>query len=227
MAKGKELEKDGKAEVMVLAKDIKDTKDIKEAAALDQAAMAGEQEARARAPKVCHPNRAMVAEMGMKPTGQAMTAPMMTPALWLEQSTMHLNSLSPFLRLRSCLQWWQANAPPFVLSLITQGVEPHFQGQGLRLRHQKKTDSEVSLALEVMNDYVQVGAAQEVAREGTLYLVPWFVIQKVEANGKIKNRLISDCREINRKLNPPRFKLDHWRDIFPHLEKGMWEQRWT
>ena len=57
---------------------------------------------------------------------------------------------------------------------------------------------------------------------GTRYLVRWFFIRKMETNGKEKLRLISDCREVNKVLNTPRFKLDHWKDIFPQLERGMW-----
>ena len=71
-------------------------------------------------------------------------------------------------------------------------------------------------------EYVEANAAREIPMAGTKYLVPLFVIRKIEANGKEKLRLISDCREVNKVLNPPRFKLDHWKDIFPQLEKGMW-----
>ena len=44
----------------------------------------------------------------------------------------------------------------------------------------------------------------------------------MEPTGKEKLRLISDCRNVNQFLNPPRFKLDHWKDIFPQVEKDMW-----
>ena len=67
-----------------------------------------------------------------------------------------------------------------------------------------------------------MGAAREVSLQGTKFLVSWFVIQKVDPDGKVKNRPISDCREINGELNPPRFKLDHWKENFPHLEKDLW-----
>jgi hypothetical protein len=38
----------------------------------------------------------------------------------------------------------------------------------------------------------------------------------------VKHRLISDCRLINNHLQPKKFKLEHWKDIFPSLRKGMW-----
>ena len=77
------------------------------------------------------------------------------------------------------------------------------------------------MALEVIHDYVKVGAAKEVDPKTSKYLVPWFVISKTEGE-KTKHRLISDCREINQSLFPPKFKLDHWREIFPVLEPKMW-----
>ena len=87
---------------------------------------------------------------------------------------------------------------------------------------EKKDQQDVNLALQVMEEYIQAKAAKEVPFQGTKYFIPSFVIQKVEPTGKIKNRLISDCKWINQELNPARFKLDHWRDIFPQLQKGQW-----
>ena len=39
--------------------------------------------------------------------------------------------------------------------------------------------------------------------------------------GGIKHRLISDCRELNKTLDPPKFKLDNIQQIFPVIQKGM------
>ena len=86
----------------------------------------------------------------------------------------------------------------------------------------KSPPEETKLALEVLQEYMEAGAAQLVPWEGTKYLVPWFVIEKKDESGKRKLRLISDCRALNKFLNPPHFKLDHWKDIFPSLRKGMW-----
>ena len=173
-------------------------------------------------PRVCPPvamEAARNLDWAKEAPQQAMKA---SPVDMLQSTPICLQGLSPFNRLRQCLDWWRAHAPQFVLDLITQGVEPNFRGTGLRLHQQQKSEQEVALALEVIQDYISVGAAREVSPQGTRYLVPWFVIQKVEPSGKVKNRLISDCREINKELHPPKFKLDHWRDIFPHLERGMW-----
>ena len=237
--------KDGRAKVARATKaiweeeekEIKDFKDFNQAGV--QAAAGSLAKARGKDSKVClamkAQSEAMKAEskamkatesVEVSATGAMEAQPMMKPSLLLESLPDHLKSLSPFQRLRQCLGWWRLHAPHFILQLINQGVEPNFQGKGLKLRHQEKSASETSLALEVMKDYVEVGAAKEVEMEGKKYLVPWFVIKKVESTGKLKNRLISDCREINRELNPPKFRLDHWKDIFPHLEKSMWKQKW-
>ena len=81
------------------------------------------------------------------------------------------------------------------------------------------------MALKVMMEYVEAKAAREIPLSGTGYLVPWFVIQKMEANGKEKLRLISDCRSVNQVLNPPRFKLDHLKDILSPLRQNMWSRK--
>jgi hypothetical protein len=130
--------------------------------------------------------------------------------------------LAPFQRLRECLGWWSQHAPPRILKLICQGVEPQFQGDHLHLHEQRKSPEEIALASKVMADYVEAKATREVPPSETTYLVPWFVIRKAEPQGGEKLRLISDCREINKGLEAPHFKLDHWKEIFPHLQKGMW-----
>ena len=104
-------------------------------------------------------------------------------------------------------------------------MEPTSQERHLHLREQKKDPKDINLALEIMTEYVQAKAGKEVPLQGTKYWVPWFVIPKVEPNGYIKNCLISDCRWLNQELNPTRLILDHWRDIFPQLEKGMWSTK--
>ena len=115
-----------------------------------------------------------------------------------EVCTDPLQHLAPFNRLRACLHWWEKHAPHFFLKLIQEGVEPTFQGHHFQCRVQKKDEKDIKLALEVMQEYVQAKAASEVSLEGTKYLVSWFVIQKLEPSGKVKNRLISDCRWISK-----------------------------
>ena len=155
------------------------------------------------------------------------TQPVMTQAMeaslgYCSQLPDPLSHLAPFLRLRACLPWWEKHANSFVINLILTGVEPGFRGQHLRCRPQHKSASEVALANAVMAEYVEAQAAVESPEATHPYLVPWFVIQKREPDGRVKNRLISDCREINLALSPPKFRLDHWRDIFPQVQKGMW-----
>ena len=76
-------------------------------------------------------------------------------------------------------------------------------------------------ALLILEDYRQVGAVKEVSLSGTQFLVPWFIVRKPEGDG-IKSRLIADCRQLNQFLETKHFKLDHWKQIFPALRKGMW-----
>ena len=68
---------------------------------------------------------------------------------------------------------------------------------------------------------MEVGSVDKNPPGSTRHLVPWFVISKME-NGKEKLRLISDCRIINQFFQAKHFKLDHWKNIFPFLKKGMW-----
>ena len=68
---------------------------------------------------------------------------------------------------------------------------------------------------------MEAKAAREIPMEGTKYLVPWFVISKMEGDTQ-KNRLISDCREINHYFSPKKFKLDTIQTIFPFLQRGMY-----
>ena len=62
--------------------------------------------------------------------------------------------------------------------------------------------------------------------------MPWFVISKeelLEDNGKtiksVKHRLITDCRQVNKFLSCPHFRMDHWGQIFPFLRKGQWASK--
>ena len=73
---------------------------------------------------------------------------------------------------------------------------PHLQ---LRPCHRSCADQ--TAALQVLEEYKEVGSVEEVALQGTQFLVPWFVIRKREGEGEgEKLRLISDCREINQHL---------------------------
>ena len=106
--------------------------------------------------------------------------------------------------------------------MIRHGVQasnpfPEF----LSYREQRKTVQEEQQGLKVLQEYMDIGAVIKHPPGTTRHLVPWFVIAKQE-NGAEKLRLISDCREINQFFSPKHFKMDHWRNIFPHLKKGMW-----
>ena len=73
----------------------------------------------------------------------------------------------------------------------------------------------------ILEEYCLVGAVKEVSLSGTQFLVPWFIVRKPEGDG-IKSRLIADCLQLNQFLETKHFKLDHWKQIFPALRKGIW-----
>jgi hypothetical protein len=82
-----------------------------------------------------------------------------------------------------------------------------------------KTTQEEAQALQVLEEYMEVGAVVTNTPGSTKHLVPWFVISKQE-KGNEKLRLISDCRIINQFFEKKHFKFDHWKNIFPFLKKG-------
>ena len=86
--------------------------------------------------------------------------------------------IPPFQALRKDLAWWKRLAPPKVLNMFVNGVEPNFKAPPLKLVPTKRSSQEVSQALKVMEEYISVGAAKEVSRDGTKYLIPRFVICK-------------------------------------------------
>ena len=129
-----------------------------------------------------------------------------------------------FIRLRQALHYWRSTlkAPGEVLQLIQQGVCPDWgHPPSLPIKTQSKSSQEIKNATDLLEDYAQQGAVKKVTWAGTKHLVPWFIISKPEPQG-MKHRLIADCRAINAHLNTKHFKLDHIREIFPFLQKGMW-----
>ena len=92
-----------------------------------------------------------------------------------------------------------------------------------------ESPQEEQLARDILQEYLGVGAVKKLQGaelHQTGYLVPWFVLSKPEAGGGVKHRRISDLRQINQSLDPPKLRLENWRDIFPHLQKGK-PARWT
>ena len=73
-----------------------------------------------------------------------------------------------------------------------------------------------------MHEYLAFRAVKRVTWDQVRFLVRWFIVKKLEANGQEKSRLISDCRTLNKFLIPKSFKLDNWSQIFPFLRKNMW-----
>ena len=129
-------------------------------------------------------------------------------------------TMEPFYqRLRQRMSWWRMHCQnPEVLELISQGVtsQNHLPSK-LSLQKCFRNAKEKELALQTLQEYMEVHAVKEIHAWEAKHLIPWFVIQKGE-----KLRLITDCREINAFLNPKPFKLENWPEIFPSLRKGMW-----
>ena len=124
-----------------------------------------------------------------------------------------------FQRLRDNLSWWvKAHATQEVLALIREGVPILHPIRGnLSTRPCVRSQEETNLAMETVQEYLEVGALREIHRSQAKHLIPWFVIQKGD-----KLRLITDCRELNRFLEPRPFKLEGLQEIFPTLRKDMW-----
>ena len=138
------------------------------------------------------------------------------------------------LRLKVNHQWWLLHATPQVYHWVTEGISapwPYPLGQHCNQwpvlsRKINYSAHQEPLALSLIKEYIQLGAMIELRKPPTwswpetlafhqiFHLVPWFVIQKMEGS-KIKNRLITDCREINQFLFSPHFKMDHWGQFCP------------
>ena len=90
------------------------------------------------------------------------------------------NSAEPyFLSLRKCLPWWEKHAPLSTLKLIQEGVKSSFPlPEFLDSKPQFKTAKEEAQALEVLSEYMEVGAVVKNPPGPTRHLVPWFVISK-------------------------------------------------
>ena len=138
------------------------------------------------------------------------------------QARMAPTELNPFLSVRSKIQWWiQHQAPQQVLSWIQQGVAANWPCPELNIIPHKRSSFQDQLAKEILAEYLDIGAVQKVSPTTSKFLVPWFVLEKKEKEGKRKLRLITDCRQLNYFLGTKHFKLDHWQHIFPVLRKNM------
>ena len=125
------------------------------------------------------------------------------------------------LSLLNKLPWWQANAPANIYRLIKEGVRARWSAAPPKSIPPFPVSSQQSeWALQLLKEYADVGAVRELTLpeiESTHYFVPWFVIEKP------KLRFILNCKALNSRLrDPPRFRLDGWREIFPLLTTGMW-----
>ena len=109
--------------------------------------------------------------------------------------------IPPFQKLRNSLAWWSKHAPSHVLEVICKGVEHNFSAP-LPITPTVRSQEDQELALKVLQEYLDCGAAKEIFQQDHKFLVPWFVVKKEEDDGTQKLRLISDCRKINHFLEP-------------------------
>ena len=133
------------------------------------------------------------------------------------------STLPFYLRVRQSLPWWQQNASQDrqLLQILSEGLNPSLPDLcHLQEEVQCHTPADLQAAQQVLEDYARVGAVKEVPPDSDQFLVPWFIIRKQEETGE-KVRLISDCRQLNLNLCPPKFRLDHLQNIFPVLKKGL------
>jgi hypothetical protein len=108
------------------------------------------------------------------------------------------------------------------VNLITEGVQPGWVSPPVLPWIQRdKSVPEVRQAERILQEYLEIGAVDQVSPKQARFLVPWFVISKREG-AKEKLRLISDCRLINEHMEARHFKMDHWGKIFPFLRKSTW-----
>jgi hypothetical protein len=124
-----------------------------------------------------------------------------------------------YARLQRRFQWWRRNTQdPSVLHLITHGVTAAYPLPcNLSMQPCFRNQEETQMALESIQEYLDVGALKEISLQQAKHLIPWFVIKKGE-----KLRLITNCKELNNYLDPKPFRLENWQEIFPSLRKGMW-----
>ena len=133
-----------------------------------------------------------------------------------------LCQLPPFQRLRQRILWWKRHAPSHISQLILQGVQHSWDlSPVLSCQYQKKSPQDLQKVSHILAQYQAAGAIKPVSAQGTKHLIPWFVISKQE-NDHIKDRLITDCREINQWFPTTNFRLDHIHNILPFLRKGLW-----
>ena len=143
----------------------------------------------------------------------------------------------PFpLRLRGKERFWLKNAHKQVQQWVLEGIKAPWEpetGPQMAISLQEKTAAETQAALDLLTEYVEVGAVSMATcppdcnfktfleKRKVQYLVPWFIISKPEGDS-LKHRLIADCKQLNKFFHCPHFKMEHWGKIFTLLRKGMY-----
>ena len=103
-------------------------------------------------------------------------------------STVHaLHSLAVPYRLPACLSWWRSNAPNRLVNILMCGGFPHLKLPsfvvGAQVIHNL---DELEYAKEVIAEYLDIGAVSPCKATELRFLVPWFVLSKLEPNGDVK-----------------------------------------
>jgi hypothetical protein len=111
-------------------------------------------------------------------------------------------------------------AGPEALKILREGIQPDYPLPPQLSKVQvNRPPQEVAAAQKNLREYALSGATKQISPEEATHFVPYFILRKQEGE-KIKERLISDCRELNAYFSPKKFRLEHMGQIFPHLKKG-------
>ena len=85
-------------------------------------------------------------------------------------------------RLQHCLPWWEKWATPKVCNLIREGIKPQWKNPP-PLSVQGRQGENLEQAQKILEDYEKSGAVKRVNPQGTLHLLPCFLISKPEEGG--------------------------------------------
>ena len=157
------------------------------------------------------PSKTMAPTRDNELTGNASNGRAFFSEQW-RQSASECKAEGPFhFRLRDHIKWWEKHSNKEVLLLIKYGLMDSLPlPPKLSSKHCIRTRDETKLALETLQDYIQVGAVKDIKPSQARHLIPWFLIKKRE-----NLRLITDCRGKNHYLEPKPFKLDDWQENSP------------
>ena len=86
--------------------------------------------------------------------------------------------------MRNRMPWWQKHGSLQVQSLMTHGVPcPHLPAV-LSMKPCIRSQEQTQEALQILEEYRELGAVRLVHLQEVRHLIPWFVIEKLENRKK-------------------------------------------